>query len=186
VKKAAPLDPPPAKIDNSPDGLAQDGGQRNDRVSSLSTRLEHDANVAIAWPVAAVVNLDLVFVEELHIKRSPEGYTQDDAVTVDVVKGVVGTGSDPDDKKLLVRIPLKARVSKKNVPANSEPAIAIDCCFMLVYSLPSFDGLTEDQFVAFAKTSGLFNVWPYWRQVVHNASLQLGLPAVVLPTHRVG
>ncbi|HEV3311524.1 MAG TPA: hypothetical protein VG815_13510, partial [Chloroflexota bacterium] len=71
-------------------------------------------------------------------------------------------------------------------PVNSEPAARIECHFVLVYSIRSFEGITDDQIAAFARTSGVFNVWPFWRQAVHTASLHLGLPAIVLPTHRAG
>ncbi len=157
-------------------------GDRHDETSFAP--LPADIAIPLAWPVASIVNLESLFADEFHAKRTPEGYKRDDEVAINLDTGEIGLGRDEVQNILFIKISLSMTVAKKTAPAGSDPAIRVNCSFILVYSITSFDGLTNDQLAAFAQTSGIFNVWPYWRQVVHSASLQLGMPAIVLPTYR--
>jgi hypothetical protein len=53
------------------------------------------------------------------------------------------------------------------------------------YDLPDSEPPTELQIKAFAKTNGMLNVWPYWREYVQSATLRAGLPPLTLPLFRV-
>ena len=94
-------------------------------------------------------------------------------------------GKDIAQKKFFLKIPMTLRAKKKSEPETAEPLVRINCTFVLIYAIKTWEGLSEDQFGAFAQTSGMFNVWPFWRQVVHTSTLHLGLPTIVLPTYRV-
>jgi preprotein translocase subunit SecB len=54
-----------------------------------------------------------------------------------------------------------------------------------IYDLPDSEPPTEPQMNAFAKTNGMLNVWPYWREYVQSATLRAGLPPLTLPLFRV-
>jgi hypothetical protein len=53
------------------------------------------------------------------------------------------------------------------------------------YDLPDHESLTPQQVQAFAKTNGMLNIWPYWREYVQSATLRAGLPPLTLPLFRV-
>ncbi len=147
--------------------------------------LPPDAAVSLAWPVASIVNLETLFVDELHAKRTPEGYRPEDPMSISLDTGEMGLGRDELKNRLFIKLGLSMKAAKAEAPADSEPSVQIKCSFVLVYSLRSFDGISDEQLAAFAQTSCVFNVWPYWRQIVHTSSLQLGIPAIILPTYRV-
>jgi preprotein translocase subunit SecB len=53
------------------------------------------------------------------------------------------------------------------------------------YNLPDSEPPTDQQMKAFAKTNGMLNIWPYWREYVQSATLRAGLPPLTLPLFRV-
>lgn len=53
--------------------------------------------------------------------------------------------------------------------------------FVATYSLKDVDGLTEENFAAFAEVNGTYNIWPYCREYVQSSFQRLGLPQLVLP-----
>lgn len=53
------------------------------------------------------------------------------------------------------------------------------------YDLPEDANPTPAQIKAFAKTNGMLNVWPYWREFVQAATLRAGLPPLTMPLFRV-
>lgn len=67
----------------------------------------------------------------------------------------------------------------------AEPAIRIAATFALVYQLPMSDEYTQDHYDAFGEINGLFNLWPYWRELVQNVTMRMGLPPLTLPVMRV-
>lgn len=54
-----------------------------------------------------------------------------------------------------------------------------------LYDLPNSEPPTDRQMKAFAKTNGMLNIWPYWREYVQSATLRAGLPPLTLPLFRV-
>lgn len=66
-----------------------------------------------------------------------------------------------------------------------EPAVEIECRFVIEYFLPSMEGLSKENLIAFGGTSGVFSAWPYWREFVHSTSLRLSVPPIILPTYRI-
>ncbi len=60
----------------------------------------------------------------------------------------------------------------------------IESQFIAVYQVPSMDGLTKEHIDAFGEVNGPYNVWPYWREFVQNATSRMGLTPLTLPVHR--
>ncbi|HEY2344503.1 MAG TPA: hypothetical protein VGH80_01320 [Xanthomonadaceae bacterium] len=63
----------------------------------------------------------------------------------------------------------------------------IECHFLVAYdeSEHASDSLDEEALSAFAQHNVPFNVWPYWREITQSACGRMGLPRIVLPTHRL-
>jgi hypothetical protein len=57
--------------------------------------------------------------------------------------------------------------------------------FELEYRLPSDFTASQAELRAFAKVNGVFNAWPYFREVVQSTSQKMDLPVVLLPVYRV-
>jgi hypothetical protein len=186
ARKSAPSTPPAAPPDEAAVPRDVSGDCHDYQASATPPAPPHETAVSLAWPVASVVNLESLIVEEFQTKRTLGGYSPVDPIAVNLETGAIGIARDLVQKKLIIKIHMTVRATKQDAPVNSEPSLRIECHFVLIYSIPSFEGLADDQFAAFAQTSGLFNLWPFWRQIVHTTTLHLGLPPIILPTHRVG
>lgn len=46
-------------------------------------------------------------------------------------------------------------------------------------------GERDRYFSAFANVNGLYNIWPYYRELVQSFSSRMGMPPVILPVYRV-
>jgi hypothetical protein len=157
---------------------------------AIKSGKSRSAAVELGSPVAAIVNLENILIEECFAKRTVEGFR--DPAKTDVIVGVedAGISRAKDAKRFHVHLKFVLRAFNKEGGEKAEekdrkPAVEITCRFVLVYGLPSFDGLTDENFAAFGSTSGVFSVWPYWREYVHSTSLRLSVPPLVLPTFRV-
>jgi hypothetical protein len=142
-------------------------------------------DLELASPVAAIVNLVEILVEECWAKRTPQAFEKIDEVqvTLDQEAGEVNVLRG---KSLFnVRITNSLKVYGEEHPdATSEPCVSIRCSYVMVYRVPNFEGLAPENFKAFAATSGFFTLWPFWREHVYSTSLRLAVPPIVLPTYR--
>jgi hypothetical protein len=146
----------------------------------------------LAAPVASVVNLQDIFIEECSARRTPAGFSSSDKhhAWTSVEKEAIGR---LEAKGLLyIKLPFSLKIHQKinqlddeEALAASTPAVEIRSRFVLVYGLSSYDGLSDENLSAFAQTSGVFSAWPYWREFVHSASMRLSIPPIVLPTYRI-
>jgi len=67
---------------------------------------------------------------------------------------------------------------------ESENYLLIEAEFLIIYSVQSFDDLSEDNIDAFADKNGLYNCWPYWREFVQSMTAKLGVSTLTLPPFR--
>jgi hypothetical protein len=61
---------------------------------------------------------------------------------------------------------------------KAEAYISISATFELRYRLPEGFGASSEELEAFARTNGVFNAWPYWREFLQ------AMTAIVLPLYR--
>ena len=67
-----------------------------------------------------------------------------------------------------------------------EPCVGIEASFVVTYAAEGLTGLEPEHFNSFGALNGVFNAWPYWRELLHNLTFRMGLPAFVLPVLRIG
>ena len=70
-------------------------------------------------------------------------------------------------------------VVEGKIAGESEPCLQIEIEHRLLYSLPDDYILGEEALQEFAWQNGIFNVWPYWREMVDSIYARMKLP---LPT----
>lgn len=73
-------------------------------------------------------------------------------------------------------------VPRKNA---DRPVVAIRAGFELAYALPPGFTAPRSVLTIFAKTNGIFNVWPYWRELVQSMFVRMALPPIALPVFRL-
>ena len=92
----------------------------------------------------------------------------------------VETGTDA---VFLVRATIEVRVVPRE--KRDKPAVQIEAVFELSYRLPDQMVVPGEVLAEFASTNGIFNAWPYARQLVHEISQRMQLPPLVLPLLRL-
>ena len=102
----------------------------------------------------------------------------DGGAVADDVSISYGTTTKVDDDNMLVTVLMNTSVSDANNVIN------IVATFRATYTVDSIEGLTPGCFDAFGSLNGLFNIWPFWREFVHNTTLRMGLPSLTLPVQR--
>ena len=84
------------------------------------------------------------------------------------------------ESKIVVDVGYKlAATYKQGEPVTGECLWAV-VTFRVTYSLSSFAELSEPQFKAFAYMNGIYNTWPFWRELLHSMLSRMGLPTLML------
>ena len=92
-----------------------------------------------------------------------------------------------EDGTILV-FPIFKLESKRKKKGKSKESIEIiiEAEFMLTYKVKDLKELSDEGILAFAKTNGIFNAWPYWREYVQSTIARLGIPNYTVPVFRLG
>jgi len=89
-----------------------------------------------------------------------------------------------DAQNLSVIVDFKFEAREVSEGESGEIVADLSATFHLLYSLPiefePEDGCLEQ----FATVNGVYNAWPYWRELVQTSTGRIGLPGVVLPVYR--
>lgn len=67
----------------------------------------------------------------------------------------------------------------------ASPLLAIEGTWRVLYSRPAGHLASEEELREFAERNGVFNVWPYWRELTHSLYGRMGLAIPPLPVFRV-
>lgn len=80
-----------------------------------------------------------------------------------------------------------AEIEASVVPSkdSKEAFFSLVAAYELVYAVSSGFRASKTVLDAFAGTNGIFNVWPYWRELVQSVSVRMQLPPVLLPVFRL-
>lgn len=57
--------------------------------------------------------------------------------------------------------------------------------FELSYSIPNKETFSSDELKAFAQVNAVFNVWPYWRELVQASLARMSMPTLTVPVYRL-
>lgn len=93
----------------------------------------------------------------------------------------VETSFNRADKTIFVRTRFRFAA---RYDATEQDAVCIQACYLLHYSVPTFEGIRKPNVVAFGELNGVHNAWPYWREFVQSATTRLGLAPLTLPVQR--
>jgi preprotein translocase subunit SecB len=85
------------------------------------------------------------------------------------------------DGLFFVRANLDVRIENESNPSVA----AVKIQYELEYRVPEDFKASRADLTAFAKVNGVFNAWPYFREIVQTATMRMDLPPVVLPVYRV-
>lgn len=92
----------------------------------------------------------------------------------------VHCGREAEQKTLvyMMAFSLKARTE------SGQEVMSIEATFGLVYRFENLDGIDDVAAQVFGQTTGLFCIWPYWREFVGSSASRMGLPPIRIPLMR--
>jgi hypothetical protein len=68
---------------------------------------------------------------------------------------------------------------------GNAPVLEIAGKIEALYELSDEEKPTPEQIKAFAKSNGMLNIWPYWREYIQSATQRVGFAPLTLPLFRV-
>lgn len=145
----------------------------NDTQNKPSNRMQ------LAGEVAQQVQIHAVDLVELACRN--EGGAEPDSPLEVSIETATSFHFIADDSILLVDARCVMNAGGKNL---QDPVVQVAATFRLVYQISDPEGFTDEHYAAFAEINGMFNLWPYWRELVQNVTLRMGLPPLTLPVRR--
>jgi hypothetical protein len=64
---------------------------------------------------------------------------------------------------------------------DRKEVVYIEAKYILSYQLKSNEGISAEDILAFCRMNGLFNAWPFWRELVSNMAYRGDLPIPTMP-----
>jgi preprotein translocase subunit SecB len=160
---------------------------KRDDTSSTKTEMVEEDLFRLAEPVAAAVEIHRVSLVECysHLDSSmffPE--MAEGTFRANIRYPSVEVAKREEKNQFIVKAQFSL-VSRNKEDPSSEPRIAIGAVFILVYSVKAIADFSDKELTAFAKTNGVFNAWPYWREFVQSTSTRMGIPPIIVPVFRL-
>jgi hypothetical protein len=138
----------------------------------------------LAYTVSERVQINNVLLAHCEATRS--GHPISSRLKTSTVVSEIGPARIPESKQVLVMVSFALK-STQGDEIDSEEPLSIKASFMLSYSVSSLDGIDDEHLKAFAATNGVFNAWPYWRELVQSTTCRMGLvKPVIVPVFRLG
>jgi preprotein translocase subunit SecB len=94
--------------------------------------------------------------------------------------------TDMESAEFRVRAEIDAAAGGAEGASHDAAPVQIRAVYILRYRVPGEVTPSKRDLSLFAETNAVLNIWPYWRQLVHDMSVRMELPPILLPLFRVG
>lgn len=131
----------------------------------------------VSMAVEEIVEISLL---KVHAERRP-GPLPDQFSPVIRRSSKDYTIEDPNHLKLRPTFTLLVHAAAQAAEADEDYLAKIEATFEISYRIDNVARFGQQSLSAFARLNGLFNVWPYWRELVQSTVTRLGLPPFTVP-----
>ena len=132
----------------------------------------------LAESIVKQAKLDTIILVRCLASRTPNADPEACAPDISVSELKIGKSKD---KKTLIFQPLFILMAKREDAAEADTDVKIECEFVVQYKCDDTTSFTEESMRAFGTTTVLYNVWPYWRELVQSMTPRMGLKSMVVP-----
>lgn len=139
--------------------------------------------LALAVSVSSLVQISDVALVSLSAERSPSASQGEMVVTINVDN--VELGVSPENGRIFVSPSFSLAARKRGDDESSPPVVWIKAKFAVAYICESVGEIPQQNLEAFANTNGVYNAWPYWREIVMNTSMRLRVNPITIPVFRL-
>jgi hypothetical protein len=140
----------------------------------------------LAYTVSDRVQIQNVILADCVASRTGKVHSSPAKLKPVAIVSGISYAEDAEAKQIhvMVSFVLKTAHSEEN---EAEMPVSIKATFVLFYAVDSFDGIKDEHLKAFSTMNGVFNAWPYWRELVQNVTGRMGLTRpIVVPVFRLG
>jgi len=88
---------------------------------------------------------------------------------------------DDDGKQIRVDVLFTCAMAFENDESREDPPVLIKATFSLYYRINDLAEFDDDHIDAFASANGVYNAWPFWRELIHADFGRMGLPSLTIP-----
>lgn len=146
--------------------------------------------IRAAGVVAQVADLSDIRLESLGCSAPVD---KDEIVGQDCdLRIATGTKYDHDEDSASLIVRVRARVELHELHGAGDkagrPVVQIKAIFRLTYQLPENpppEEMKEELFSSFAAVNGVYNAWPYLRELVQSTTARMGYPGILIPLYRI-
>ena len=141
-------------------------------------------NIDLAREVAKHVALSSVSLKSAHIESFlAPGATLLEPIDITQQHRCSFDEKSIDDKRE-IHVVAEFKFSASKEAGKDGELVRFEATFVLVYALPAGATYEPRCVQHFAELNGVYNAWPYWREIVHSATGRVGLSGIVLPVYR--
>lgn len=91
----------------------------------------------------------------------------------------------PGKARFAVRIKVFGDWKETDSRENQKHLLEVGCRYALGYALKEGYAPSEEELEAFKEGNAVFHCWPYFRELVHNLTMRMGIPLAPLPLLRL-
>lgn len=143
-----------------------------------------DSPYDLAAPLSARVQIEGVVLENCRVTLSNGDEEPEEGGVLKIRIQKFGHGIDREKDSFWVSISFNLDATAGD-PSRAQPTFQIEASFLLRYHVASVGDFEDRAFAAFARTNGVFNAWPYWREFVQSMTARMGLTPFVIPVFRL-
>ena len=124
-----------------------------------------------------------VQVEDIHLVRvaAQRNFETDEPPPVIEMGFDVKSAWDRESKRIRVTVNFSFRAFQEGPERPQMAPLVVEVGFALTYVLTSDAGIDDEKVDAFGKMNGVYNAWPYIRELVQSTLTRMALPALTLP-----
>jgi hypothetical protein len=91
--------------------------------------------------------------------------------------------ADAEGARILVYAVFGMQAGPENVPGSV--LVQVKAKLELAYDCQRVEDFNSGTLKSFAQLNGIYNAWPYWREIVQSLVARMGLPPLVVPVFRI-
>lgn len=92
---------------------------------------------------------------------------------------------EEDNRGIRVFVSFKTDVAHDTEESRQSPPITISATYALTYAVEDLASFDDEDLSAFAEINGMFNAWPFWRELFHSMMGRMGFEPSTMHTLRV-
>jgi hypothetical protein len=170
------------------------GKKRSDKTAPVRSRLADDkAEDSRLAPAASQLELSAVISQKVRLEdvalvglsMSRIDDVSELPLKLEFTQKSNAFGINEGKNQLVIRPTLSVAAFK--LPDDTtirELFISIEATFAIMYTCDDVSQFPAENLEAFANTNAIFNVWPFWRELVLNTSARMRITPIVVPLLR--